>query len=144
MRLAAGVVAALALAVAAPTPSAASWPRAERARALATEWWHASPSQCASTWTVRAETDELPPTYWARFLAPVEDWVGLADKYECRVYLRRSWLAERPPWRMFCLVYLHEWGHLLGRDHPAEGSPLRNRYDRIMVPGTGFLPRACR
>lgn len=138
-----GAAAALALLCPA-APASASWPRAERAQALAAQWWHATPA-CGDVTTSRAETDTLPPSYWQSYLPPIDNWVGIGDQFACAIYLRRSWLQpERPPWRMFCLVYLHEYGHVLGHKHPEEGAPLRNRYDRIMVPGTGFLPRACR
>lgn len=143
---------AVVVALTCSVPAQAAWPRAERAQALATQWWGESPEQCDYVLTIRAETDELPESYWRSYLAPNENWIGLGDMFECRIYIRRSWLApERPTWTMFCMLYLHEYGHVLGYEHPEhdEATPdgrafTRLRYERIMVPGMGFVPRACR
>lgn len=109
-------IAALALLALAPAAEA-SWPRVDRAREVALAWWGETP-ECGQPRTMRSETADIAdPRYFYNMAELPPRWIGVGDPIFCIIHLRRSWLATRPSWSYFCRVYIHEYGHVLGRSH---------------------------
>ena len=102
------LAAAIALALAAPAQ--AGWPRAERAKAVAVNYWGQTPAQCPHVYAMRADTLMNPGA------------AAEADHNACSIYFLRGWwaLSPRASFARFCSVYVHEWGHLLGYQHTDE------------------------
>ena len=94
----------LALALLAPATADDRWPRVERAKAVAINYW-GQPAQCPHVWAMRADTLTNPG--------------AAAEAGGCSIYFLRGWwaLSPRASFARFCSVYLHEWGHLLGQSH---------------------------
>lgn len=94
-----------------PSSAAASWPRVGRAQSAAVAHWGAWPADCPTVWTLRVD---VLPYYYS---APPPSWIMSADGAPfCVVYIRRG---HTHGWGDFCMRYLHEWGHLLGRKHSS-------------------------
>jgi hypothetical protein len=136
-----GAIVALSLLVVAAPADAWMTPRLERAQRAALAWWGEKPA-CGQIEHVRGETEDLPA--WYDLDALDANWAGVGDEFTCQIFLRRSWLKPRPRWAYFCVLYLHEYGHVLGWRDPVTGSMHSDDPRSIMhVPPTR-RPRVCR
>ena len=120
MRTAAALLAALALAVAA-APAEAKPTNVTKLSLGMAEWVWGKPP-CGK---VKVTVDDFSQSGWA------------AHTYvrDCTIAFDRTWLwlhAGQPhALRAICTVTVHEWGHLMGRDHSDGGimrSPVPNDY----------------
>lgn len=74
---------------------------------------------------------------------PEPDVAGRADQPGCRLSLDRShWRAMRPV--EACTIVVHEWGHLLGREHVGDPFDPMAEFPRVPPAGCAALRRPTR
>lgn len=124
-------VAVLSLVAAAPADAFGGKRDQYLAQIAAHKHFDAWPAQCSAG--IRTYRADLPPEHAAE-----------ADPPACSIYLNRLWLADLKLWDAwdrpgdrFCLIYVHEFGHLLGLAHASNPRSL-------MAASPTRVPRACR
>jgi len=78
------------------------------------------------TWTVARATWRIPPGS-----GNARDW------FDCAITFNPQFRHHYNTWPEFCSVMLHEYGHLVGREHSSNPRS-------VMYPRPGVIHRACR
>ncbi len=81
--------------------------------ALASLYWSARGRTCVDEYVSMTVVPDLPGNRWGE--ADIGACEDTAIGYETSILIEDD-MAIRG-WRMFCVLVLHEWGHLIGRDH---------------------------
>jgi hypothetical protein len=133
---------ALALLLSASSTAAASadqWtagPAAMRtAKSIATATWGQAP--CGGHVSVAWAPEPESVNGVASWNTPVPATGNPQDNTGCRIVFSST---ERFTWPKFCTVVAHEYGHLLGRPHSADGPDLMSPVYRKPLPACAATP----
>ncbi len=114
------------LALLVPATAEAKWPRVDRAKAVAAAVFGKRPA-CERVWTIKVSPDELE-SLLAGHAGAAMAAAG------CVVWLDREWYFYTASWQwpLFCSYYVHEYGHLLGRNHVSGRRDVMNSTPAII------------